>query len=397
MQNADPIAEFMAKTETSLQDGTFVRLVLSGSLQPSDGVERVTVRKVQLRQVPHLAVTFKRRTNDVAKNIPLERGMGWLEEQMQGAWKNALLGTTQKDWQLHFPRNGQPQLSSHKPAIVTAPAPKHDRERMRLLDAAANDWLAALGVAEANGRVLPSMADKHRQINRYLEILSHLLDDCGWRPGQPLNIADMGCGKGYLTFAAWHWLRRTKNSPVEVLGVESRADLVEKTNGIAKEIGAEGLTFLEGTIDQARIKDIEVLIALHACNTATDEAIRRGTEMRAKLIVVAPCCHKEVRPQLQHPTVLAPVLRHGVMEERMAEWVTDGLRALYLEWAGYKTKVFEFVSSEHTPKNLMIAAVREGEPFTDHAARERIEELKNFFGIKKHSLDTLLRVPIPEK
>lgn len=391
MQNADPIVEFIAKTETSLQDGTFVRLVLSGPTQPDDGVERITVRKVQLRQAPHLAVTFKRRTNDVSKNIPLEKAMGWLEEQVHGAWKNALLGTTQKDWQLHFPRKGQPQLSNHKPSVATAPSGAHDRTRVRMLDAAANDWLGALGVVDEQGRVLPSMTDKHRQINRYLEILSHLLDDCGWRPGQPLNIADMGCGKGYLTFAAWHWLRRTKSSPVEMLGVEARPDLVEKTNALAKEIGAEGLTFMEGTIDKVNVKAIEVLIALHACNTATDEAIRRGVEQRAKLIVVAPCCHKEVRPQLQHPLVLAPVLRHGVMEERMAEWATDGLRALYLEWAGYKTKVFEFVSSEHTPKNLMIAAVRDGEPFTDVAARERIEGLKHFFGIKKHALDSLLR------
>ncbi|MCD6050662.1 MAG: Methyltransferase domain protein [Verrucomicrobia bacterium] len=395
MQNADPIVEFIAKTETSLQDGTFVRLVLSGPTEPDDGIERITVRRVQIRQAPHLAMTFTRRTNDIAKNIPLEKGTIWLEEQLHGAWKNALLGTTQKDWQLHFPRKGgQPQLSNHKPAVATAPSGSHDRERVRLLDATANDWLVALGVVDPTGKVLPSMADKHRQINRYLEILSHLLDDCGWKPGQPLNIADMGCGKGYLTFAAWHWLRRTKHSPVEVLGVESRPDLVEKTNALAKEINATGLTFMEGAIDKVRVKDIEVLIALHACNTATDEAIRRGVEMRAKLIVVAPCCHKEVRPQLQHPTVLAPVLRHGVMEERMAEWATDGLRALYLEWAGYKTKVFEFVASEHTPKNLMIAAVRDGEPFTNHAAKEKIEEFKHFFGIKKHSLDSLLRVEV---
>lgn len=395
MQNTDPIAEFIERIGTSLQDGTFVRLVLSGPTQPDDGLERVTVRRVVLKQVPHLAVTFKRRTNDISKNLPMEKAMGWIEEQVHGEWKSALLGTTQKDWQLHFPHKGKPQLSMHKASVATAPAATHDRERVRMLDAAANDWLSALGVVDPSGKVLPSMNDKHRQINRYLEILSHLLDDCGWRPGQPLNIADMGCGKGYLTFAIWHWLRRTKNSPVEVLGVEARPDLVEKTNGIAQEINAGGLSFMEGTIDSVRVKEIEVLIALHACNTATDEALKRGIELRSKLIVVAPCCHKEVRPQLQHPTVLAPVLRHGVMEERMAEWVTDGLRALYLEWAGYKTKVFEFISSEHTPKNLMIAAVRDGEPFVNHAAKERIEEMKKFFGIRKHSLDSLLKVEIP--
>lgn len=390
MQNADPIVEFIAKTETSLKDGTFVRLVLSGPTQPDDGLERVIVRKVQIKNVPHLSVTFKRRTNDVSKNLPLEKAATWLDDQLQGVWKNALLGTTLKDWQLHFPRKGQPQLVSHKAASAEAPATTHDRERVRVLDAAANDWLQALGVVDAQGKVLPSMTDKYRQINRYLEILSHLLADAGWKAGQPLNIADMGCGKGYLTFAIWHWLRRTKETNVEVLGVEARKDLVDKTNEIAKAVGAEGLVFNEGTIDRARLLGAEVLIALHACNTATDEAILRGIELKSKLIVVAPCCHKEVRPAMLHPTVLAPVLRHGVMEERMAEWVTDGLRALYLEWAGYETKVFEFVSSEHTPKNLMIAAIRRSEPYTNVAAREKIEEFKRFFGVKRQSLDTLL-------
>jgi hypothetical protein len=129
---------------------------------------------------------------------------------------------------------------------------------------------------------------------------------------------------------------------------------------------------------------------LHACNTATDDAIRRGIELGAKLIVVAPCCHKEVRPQLRKPEPLGPVLTHGLMEERMAEWVTDGLRALFLEWAGYRTKVMEFIGSEHTPKNLMIAAVRERDEFADVEARKRIEELKKFFGIEQHALDSLL-------
>ena len=118
--------------------------------------------------------------------------------------------------------------------------------------------------------------------------------------------------------------------------------------------------------------------------------IKRGIELGAKLIVVAPCCHKELRPQLGKPEPLAPVLRHGLMEERMAEWATDGLRALFLEWAGYRTKIMEFVGGEHTPKNLMIAAVREGAAFADEGARKRIEELKNFFGIKHHALDSLL-------
>jgi hypothetical protein len=150
------------------------------------------------------------------------------------------------------------------------------------------------------------------------------------------------------------------------------------------------LEFIPGTIAQANLPRLDALIALHACNTATDDALRRGIELGAPLIIVSPCCHQEVRPQLGRPEPLAAVLRHGIMAERMAEWVTDGLRALFLEWAGYRTKVIEFVPTEHTPKNLLLAAVRQRAPFTDAAARRRIVELKQFFGIAHHALAPLL-------
>jgi hypothetical protein len=201
----------------------------------------------------------------------------------------------------------------------------------------------------------------------------------------------MGCGKGYLTFGAWHLFRRVWKQPIHVLGVEARPELVASTNKLARQLQADGLEFVSGDIAAAKLPQVDALIALHACNTATDDAIRRGIELGAKLIVVAPCCHKELRPQLGGPEPLAPVLQHGVMEERMAEWLTDGLRALFLEWAGYRTKLMEFIASEHTPKNLMLAAIREREPFVDIAARKRIEDLKAWFGIQHHALDRLLQ------
>ena len=283
----------------------------------------------------------------------------------------ALLCTTKRDWQ--FTPKG---LISHKPVATTAPPRSHDLPKQTLLGDSALDWLDGLAVSR------PAMADKRRQIHRYLEILSHLAADCGWTGDKPLTIADMGCGKGYLTFGAWHLFHRLRGWPVRIIGVEARPDLVETTNKLARQIGAEGLEFIAGTIQSIALPPLDALIALHACDTATDDAIRRGIELGAKLIVVAPCCHKQVRPQLHHPESLAPVLKHGIMEERMAEWATDGLRALHLEAAGYRTKLFEFVSSEHTPKNLMIAAIRTGRP----GRREELERFKEFFGIKHHAL-----------
>jgi hypothetical protein len=427
MPNTDAISEFLDKLGASLADGSFVRLALPGE-------PKILARLVELKGAPHLSVTFRHATNDVTKNFPAAEAVGWVKQQLADKRGGARLGTTARDWQLVVPARGKPRLIAHAPETTAAPARAHDLAKATLLGDSARDWLDGLGVSR------PAMADKRRQIERYLEILSHLISECGWEnpsrlktaPTEPgsgtdgssvspipsgavetprptgivggvgcpspprhandttiFTLADMGCGKGYLTFGAWHLLRRVHGWPVRVIGVEARPELVATTNALAKRIGADGLEFVAGTIETAMLPRLDALIALHACDTATDDAIRRGVACGAKLIVVAPCCHKEVRPQLAKPEPLAPALAHGIMAERMAEWTTDGLRALYLEWAGYRAKLFEFVDSEHTPKNLMLAAVRVGEAFADDAARERIAKFREFFGIKQHALDTL--------
>ena len=411
MANPSPVDDFIRHTLTSLDDNTFVRLILSGGTGDDGAPKRILARLVKLRGGPHLSVTLRYATRDEAKNLGPSEVAKWLAFQLKGNFRSALLGTTLREWQLNFPPDKEPWLISHKPHSKTAPARDHDEAKQTWLDASARDWLFGLGICDESGRVNPSMADKHRQIHRYLEIFSHLVKDCGWVPegeqgsesrlqavpgpaeaGTPneLVIADMGCGKGYLTFGAWHLLRRRWRVPSKVIGVETRPELVKTISQLARKIDAPGLEFIAGNIASVELPRVDALIALHACNTATDDAIRRGIELEAKLIVVAPCCHQEIRPQLGKPAPLASVLEHGIMAERMAEWATDGLRALFLEWAGYRTKIIEFIGSEHTPKNLMLAAIREREPFTDAAAREKILELKKFFGIERHALDGLL-------
>ena len=417
MSETAPLEQICTKFATSLEDGTFVRLVLSAPVGTEAGPQKILGRCVVLKGVPHLSLTLRHATRDVTKNLPVSEGAAWLHGQLEHSFRSALLCTTRHDWQFISTDAGAPRLISHRPTTKSAPSRQHDRKREGILDARAQDWLSGLGVTDAGGKVRFTMAGKHRQINRYLEILTHLAKECGWlppeggvartadsEPGEKdgdsshpprrgegvLTLADMGCGKGYLTFGTWHLFRRVWKRPIRVIGVEVRADLTASTNKLAKQIKADGLEFLEGSIQSAKLPPVDALIALHACDTATDDAIRRGIELGAQLIVVAPCCHKELRPQLGQPDPLAPVLRYGVMEERLAEWTTDGLRALFLEWAGYRTKVCEFVASEHTPKNLMIAAVREVQAFSDQAARQRIEELKRYFGIQHHALDVLL-------
>jgi hypothetical protein len=250
--------------------------------------------------------------------------------------------------------------------------------------------LKALHILTREGSLNADSRRKLKQVLHLTQILRPALEALLEDSQEPV-LADLGAGKSYLGFVLYDLILGPAGRG-RVVGVDTRADLTEASRVLAMESGFERMEFVCSPIEEAVLPGsrADMVTALHACDTATDDAIRRGIELGAKLIVVAPCCHKEIRPQLSKPEPLAPVLRHGLMEERMAEWLTDGLRALFLEWAGYRTKVFEFVASEHTPKNLMIAAVRAGEPFTDASAKKQIEDLKAFFNVKQHALDPLL-------
>jgi SAM-dependent methyltransferase len=254
------------------------------------------------------------------------------------------------------------------------------------------------------------MAPKLRQIQRFVELLGHLLDESPLRQSQPrdrdatppasssidatapspLRVIDMGAGKGYLTFAIAEFFR-TRGIRAEVTGVETRPDLVELTNRVAQEHGLSQLNFVCGKIGEfAPPHPPDVLIALHACDTATDDALAQGVRASAALILTAPCCHQEVRSQLQPPPVLCDVLRHGILAAREAEILTDGLRALLLEIHGYRASVFEFISPEETSKNLMLAAVRRDQPIHPAYLREQWRALMAFYGLRDQRLATLL-------
>jgi hypothetical protein len=385
--------EFVRHVTESLGDGSFVRLVLSRGVDAEDAPEKVIGRLVELKAGPHLSLTFRYPTRDTTKNVPLAQVASWAKEQIRVRFRSALLNSTKRDWQLFVNDLETAQLVAHKPSKLETPSRRHDQSRQKILDESARDWLQGLGILNNRGNVRPALADKHAQINRFLEIFTHLATDAGWLKDENTcpTITDMGCGKGYLTFAVWHLFARAWKRPVTVIGVEARQELVASANALAQQIGAERLKFIAGTIDNVTLPKLDGLIALHACDTATDDAIRRGVESGARLIIVAPCCHKQIRPQLGCPPPLAAVLEHGIMTERLAEWATDGLRALFLQWAGYRVKIIEFVSTEHTPKNLMIAAVRHATPFASATARARVEQFREFCGIQRHALDDWLR------
>ncbi len=371
---------FLEKLRASVASGTFVKLTLSQPVDASTQLRNLYARVVELREGPRVSCVWRYATRDVTKNFSPEKAVARIGELLGSEFDRAHLFTITGDWQW---RDGG-KLKAARAAFTQLPPPEHDREKPRAIPAQSG-FLRALGVTNADGQPRPGMADKLRQIERFTELLGHLVDDSLLRDRREIRVVDMGAGKGYLTFATCAFFR-ARGVAANVTGIELRAELVDLANGVAKDAGFDELRFVRGAIGDIPADGCDVLIALHACDTATDDALYEGIRANTSLIVAAPCCHQELRPQMQTPPVLRDVLKHGILLEREAEILTDAIRALLLEIHGYKASVFEFISPEHTGKNLMIAAQRRAQPPDPAPMRARLRELVAFHGIREQRL-----------
>lgn len=384
---------FLDLLRTAVRAGTLVKLTLAKPRGADPTLKNLFVRPVALKAGPHFAFLWRHATRDVTKNHAPDDALAQLEALLGTDFLDAHLFTAVQQAQFESQPDGTARLKliALAPA-APAPAAGNDRAKAHLIPADA-PWLRDLGVVNPRGQPREGMSDKFRQIQKFAELLTHLLAETEFT-ADPLSVVDMGSGKGYLTFAVAHLL----GARARVRGVEQRPELVALCNRIAAAHGLDGrLAFEAGTIAAAPLASgtCDVLIALHACDTATDDALARGLAAGARLLVVAPCCQKELRPQLAAPPVLADALRHGIFQERHAEFVTDALRAQLLECAGYRTKVFEFISTEHTAKNLMIAAVKTRAPDAPDSERAaRLRAFAAFYGIRTHRLATHLAFPL---
>jgi hypothetical protein len=391
-----------------------------------DDLERVTARLLRLRGEPCVSFVYRHATRDITKNEPIATARETVAALVGTRFAHAHLTTRDAELQLMMSRKGRYTLHRARPgpkgaddATRTAvdaagrddeddasedgaDPPPHDRRKHRWLSLE-TPFLCELGVTTARYELVPAMARKWKQINKFVEVMAHALESAGLGADAPLNVVDFGAGKGYLTFALHDWLRRqAQGAPraLDVVGVELRPELVRLCNEAAARCGLEGLRFEAGDVSSFVPERLDVMIALHACDTATDHAIHTGIRAGAAIIMCSPCCHKEIRPQMHMPALLKPMLQHGIHLGQQAEMVTDGLRALLLEAHGYDAQVFEFVSLEHTSKNKMILAVRRrGRADAPQTLRRRaevlaqIEEIKRFYGIREQCLQTLLCGP----
>lgn len=287
------------------------------------------------------------------------------------------LWTNDVEWTLMQSKKGKQTLIKKKAKKEIAIDQEHNTAKSYHISSD-RPYLKLLGISTEAGKVHARMQRKYRQINKFVENIEHLT-----KQEVPASVVDMGSGKGYLTFALYDYLSQV-NPDVVVKGFEIRQDIVDKCNAVANQCGYTLLSFHVGDIGSVDIGDVDMTVALHACDIATDMAIAKGIESGSKYIVVAPCCHKQVRKDI---SVSDPILKHGILAERQAEIVTDAVRALLLQSKGYDTKIFEFVDLEHTAKNLMITARNTGK-IVDVAAD--VASVKARVGVARHYLEDLL-------
>lgn len=389
--------EFIQVIQDSLALEAFVKLSLVSYNGKEENLKKILIRKVRIKREDKLSFTYKYTTRDTVKNYAYQEALS-LIGQLIGidGFRLTNLYTTKFDLSLQFLNEDKAKLKKKTPSIQEVPSMEHDKKKHRKIEAAGKQYLHELKITDKAGNVYKTTQDKFKQINHYVEILSSLLQKLPNRANT--KVVDMGAGKGYLTFALYDYLNNVLKKPTSVIGVEYRKDLVTLCNNIAKKASFHNLEFVQGAIENYENNDIDVLIALHACDTATDDAIFKGIKNEADLIVVAPCCHKQIRREIEkHKTSndLDFLTKHGVFLERQAEMVTDGIRALILEYYGYSTKVMEFVSDAHTPKNVLIVGSKNNQPIGNKATiLNKIKATKAFFGIEYHHLEKKMALPL---
>ena len=373
---------FFKKFTDSFDQKTFVKITLSKPAYKSDGLLNVYIREVEIKGENQLQFTYHYQTNDQVKNYSLKSAQVEINKLLDGKFRITTLFTLDEDFTVQLSKKGKVTTRTTSPSFKNKPPKEHDQPKTKR--AKLGKYLTLLGVCDQQGNVIPKMADKFKQINKYLEIVEAQLKYIDTK--NSLSIVDMGSGKGYLTFALYDYLVNQKKIDADITGIEHRKELVNFCNKTAKECGFEKLEFKQQSIQEFDEK-VDVLIALHACDTATDDAIHKGLVANAQLIITAPCCHKQIRQHVKGKEQESPILKYGIFKERQFEMVTDTIRALLMEKHQYNTNIFEFISNEHTRKNVMLVGVKSNKKPNTEDIDLKINAIKKEFAIEQHYLE----------
>lgn len=382
---------FVEKLQSFIEKKELLKFSLSSPKDKTADLKKVIVTTVELKKGYCLNFVYRHTTKDITKNFEIVEGMALIINAIDTVFNNAEILSAAENLSLYTLPNGKIQVKTTASTLKAPVSLAHDKAKDKLITLENNVYLRELGVTNADFELRREMSDKYRQINKYIELLSPNLKEANLPTD--FHVVDMGSGKGYLTFALCDYLTNSLKLTPKMTGVEFRPDLVQICNDIATKANFAQLKFEKGTIADTQLDKIDVLIALHACDTATDDAIFRGIKSGAALIVCAPCCHKQIRKAMNVSGELANVTKFGILKERQAEIITDTLRAMIMEYFGYKTNVFEFIPLEHTPKNVMIVGRKVSTSGVDQKRiLADIAAIKKLYGIEKHYLETLLEI-----
>ena len=384
---SENIEKFLNLINEAAEQSTLVKMTLSKPAQKQDELRNVYVKPVLIKEKRLFAFTYHYERRDEVKNYDTTQMLDMLREMLPNRFLNAVLFTVSEDVTLLVSNKGKATIQTKKVQECREQNLEHDKQKARLINPA-NPWWYQLGLTTREGKITADMQHKFKQIYKYAEIVESLIKPMKFEG--TVHIADMGAGKGYLTFALYELLTQRLNLDVDIKGVEIRPDLVLRINEIIKANDLKGLEFVESSIEAYHPEKLDVLIALHACNTATDDAIASGIKTGAEMIVCAPCCHKQIRQEMARSGRYDAITRYGIFLERQAVMITDTIRALILEYFGYKTQVMEFIEMEHTPKNVLLVGRRISKGTKDPKILQQIADLKARYGIERHYLETVL-------
>lgn len=352
-----------------------IRIIISGKKNKDVISDKIKVRPVEIKGNLEFQVTEYVGKKVLHSNLSGEEAVSFITLSMENNFKQCQIETVDKEFSVLVSKKGKVTIQKKNKKVVTdQPDLSHNRAKKYLLEPGKKvDFLIDLGVMTKEGRIVNSKYDKFRQINRFLELINDILPELD--KNRELTIIDFGCGKSYLTFAMYYFLKELNGYDIRIIGLDLKEDVIEHCNQLAKKYGYEKLEFIMGDIaDFTGTDKADMVVTLHACDTATDFALEKAVKWGAKVIMSVPCCQHEVNAQIKSED-LNSILKYGILKERFSAIVTDAIRAEILENNGYETQILEFIDMEHTPKNLLIRGVKTGKKNSNTGYKQLIEDL----------------------
>lgn len=344
-----------------------------------ESFNKVTIKPVLIKDEIKLQFTYEYKNKVLHKNLEASEFISEVEKLLIENFKQGIIFTKEADYQILVNKKGKANILKKKPTKEKVDL-SHNRKKSYIIeDGEPVDFLIRLGVMNENGKVVSKRYDKFRQINRFLEMVADVIPKIN--KDKTLNIIDFGCGKSYLTFALYHYLVNILNLDVNIIGLDLKEDVILFCNEVAMDLNYDRLKFIHGDIkDYEGLDKVDMVVTLHACDIATDAALVKAVNWGAEAILSVPCCQHEFYDKIHNP-VLEPMLNHGIIKEKLASLVTDSLRANVLEILGYQVQLLEFIDMEHTPKNILIRAIKTDNKNNKETIDKYIK-FKEFWGLK---------------